>query len=161
VKRKQRRFVRDVNHCVSKKLVVKAATAGKALALEDLSGIRERANGFNREMRWLLGNWAFDQLRRFVAYKAEAAGVPVYAVDPRNTSRTCHACGHYDPANRKSQARFLCLSCGLDAGADHNAALNIRARAAQSTGLLPRSSLSLTSGSLAPAASPQALAGGR
>jgi len=36
------RFQKDVNHCISKALVKKAAVTCKALALEDLSGIRER-----------------------------------------------------------------------------------------------------------------------
>jgi putative transposase len=109
IKRKQSRFVRDTNHCISKKLVQAAREAGKALALEELKGIRERAHGFSRESRWLLGNWAFDQLAQFVRYKAEAAGVRVIFVDPRNTSRTCSGCGHCEKANRKSQAQFFCL----------------------------------------------------
>jgi len=49
-------------------------------------------------------------------------------VDPRNTSRTCSACGHCDKANRKSQSKFLCLECGRELNADWNAALNIAAR---------------------------------
>jgi IS605 OrfB family transposase len=114
---------------VSKQLVQRAFSSQKALALEDLSGIRDRANGFSRESRWLLGNWAFDQLGQFVSYKAKSLGVPVAFVDPRNTSRTCSACGHCDKANRKSQSKFECLSCGLVLNADFNAALNIRARA--------------------------------
>jgi putative transposase len=132
-RRRQSRFVRDTNHKISKELVQCASSLSKALALEDLSGIRERANGlrtsFGRQMRWLLGNWAFDQLRQFVAYKAEAAGIPVIFVDPRNTSRTCHVCGHYAKENRKSQAKFLCLNCGLNMNADLNASRNIKARA--------------------------------
>lgn len=139
IKRRQSRFVRNSNHVISKQLIQEAASTGRALSLEDLKGIRERSNGFSREIRWLMGNWAFDQLARFVCYKAEAAGVPVIFVDPRNTSRTCSACGHCDKANRKSQAQFLCLQCGLDANADANAALNIRARAHQSGRLLFRS----------------------
>ena len=136
VRRRASRFSRDVNHCISKELVQRASVSSKALALEDLSGIRERANGFGRQMRWLLGNWAFDQLKQFVFYKAEAAGIPVILVDPRNTSRTCHACGHCAKENRKSQAKFLCLNCGLDANADKNAAINIKARAELSDSLL-------------------------
>lgn len=139
IRHRQSRFVRNTNHVISKQLVERAATTGRALALEDLKGIRERSNGFSRELRWLMGNWAFDQLAQFVRYKAEAAGVPVVFVDPRNTSRTCSACGHCDKANRKSQSQFLCLQCGLDTNADFNAALNIWARAHQSERLLSRS----------------------
>jgi putative transposase len=140
LRQKQSRFTKNTNHVLSKRLVATASTSRKALALEDLSGIRDRAETvFSREMRWLMGNWAFDQLRRFVSYKAEAAGVPVVLVDPRNTSRTCSQCGYCDKGNRKSQDRFLCLHCGFALNADVNAAINIGARAASSDGLLCRS----------------------
>lgn len=128
IARKQSWFVRATNHVISKKLVATALEAGKALALEDLTGIRERANGYSASMRWLMGNWAFFQLGQFVAYKAADVGLPLVFVDPRNTSRTCSACGHCEKANRKSQAGFLCVKCGFDANADRNAARNIEAR---------------------------------
>lgn len=117
-----------VNHNVSKQLVYNALSSRKALAMENLQGIRDRGNGFSREMRWQLGNWAFLQLGTFVAYKAKQAGLPVTFVDPRNTSRTCHACGHCAKENRKSQSVFQCLSCGLCVNADVNAAINIGVR---------------------------------
>src|SRR5207237_6453188 len=91
---RQSRFVRDTNHCISKKLIA-AALLRKTLALEDLSGIRERCT-VSRTMRWLLGNWAFDQLGQFVSYKAEMAGLRVISIDPRNTSRICSCCGYCD-----------------------------------------------------------------
>ena len=50
-------------------------------------------------------------------------------IDPRNTSRTCAACGHCAPGNRESQAVFECQSCGHQAHADTNAAINILDRA--------------------------------
>ncbi len=70
-------------------------------------------------------SWAFGQLRSFLSYKATLAGVPLHLVDPRNTSRTCHACGHCAKENRKSQASFVCAQCGLAAPVDWNAAVNI------------------------------------
>ncbi len=126
---KQHRFQKDVNHCISKALVQKAVASRKALALENLQGIRQRAT-FGREQRARLGNWGFFQLGRFIQYKARVAGVQVVFVDPRNTSRTCHACGYCDKQNRASQSRFCCLQCGHVAVADVNAARNIRERAA-------------------------------
>jgi len=122
---KASRFSKHVNHVISKQLVQSALFSRKALALENLKNIRERANGFNREMRWQMGNWAFDQLKGFIAYKAKKAGVAVYFVDPRNTSRTCSECGHCNKANRKSQSQFLCLQCGFQTNADMNASVNI------------------------------------
>ncbi len=133
INRRASRFVRDVNHCISKSLVLKASVLRKALSLEDLSGIRERASVFSKAMRWQMGNWAFADLAAKVCYKAAEVGIPVVFVDPRDTSKTCHKCGHCDKANRKSQASFLCQSCGFCANADYNASKNIEAR-----GLLSR-----------------------
>ncbi len=121
--RREARFQRDTNHCISKQLVQKAVASRKAITLEDLSGIRERTT-VRREHRYARHSWAFFQLRQYIAYKAARAGVPVRLVDPRNTSRTCSACGHCEKANRKSQELFLCQRCGFAANADYNAALN-------------------------------------
>ncbi len=124
IRRRESRFQSDTNHCISKKLVQKAAVSRKAIALEDLSGIRERTT-VRREHHYERHSWAFYQLRQYITYKAAWAGVPVYLVHPRNTSRTCSACGHCEKANRKSQAAFLCQRCGFSTNADVNAAINI------------------------------------
>ncbi len=133
--RRQSRFVRDTNHVLSKHLVSKAMQERRALAIEALSGIRERANG-SRHLRWLLGNWAFAQLDAFLSYKCEAAGILLLSVDPAYTSQTCHACGHCERTNRKSQSEFCCQHCGLTMNADANAAKNIKARAELSCSLM-------------------------
>ncbi len=127
--KRQERFVRNENHRISKELVRSAKISRKALALEDLTGIRAASTGFHREMRWLLGNWAFAQLRSFVQYKGSIAGVEVRVVDPRNTSRLCSACGHCEKANRKSQKHFKCKKCDFEDNADSNASRNIAHRA--------------------------------
>jgi putative transposase len=121
---REARFQKDTNHCISKALVRKAVVAHKALALEDLSGIRERTT-VRRAHRYERHSWAFFQLRAFLAYKAAWAGILVFLVDPRNTSRTCSRCGHCEKANRKSQAEFSCQRCGYETNADVNAAINI------------------------------------
>jgi IS605 OrfB family transposase len=124
MRRRESRFQKDVNHCISKRLVQKAAVSRKAIALEDLSGLRERV-AVRREHRYERHSWAFFQLRAYITYKAAQAGVPVHLVDPRNTSRTCSQCGHCEKANRKSQELFLCQRCGFTLNADYNAAINI------------------------------------
>ncbi|MFB6674462.1 transposase [Streptomyces sp. NPDC056390] len=55
--------------------------------------------------------------------------MPVVHVDAAYTSRTCAECGYIDEANRASQARFVCGSCGVVAHADWNGSRNIRHRA--------------------------------
>src|SRR5579859_6133241 len=88
---RERRFQKDVNHCISKALLKKAVVSCKALALEDLSGTRERVT-VRHEQRYERHSWAFFQLRQFLTYKAAWAGVQVRLIDPSNTSRTCSAC---------------------------------------------------------------------
>jgi IS605 OrfB family transposase len=121
---REHRFQQDVNHGISKALVRKAVVSCKALALEDLSGIREGVT-VRHEQRYERHSWAFFQLRQFLSYKAAWAGVPLHLVDPRNTSRTCSQCGHCEKANRRSQESFLCQRCGFALNADCNAAINI------------------------------------
>ncbi|MFF1255433.1 zinc ribbon domain-containing protein [Streptomyces sp. NPDC058321] len=47
-----------------------------------------------------------------LAAEVESAGREVIAVDPRNTSRRCPACGHTTNGNRPTQGKFRCVSCG-------------------------------------------------
>jgi IS605 OrfB family transposase len=122
---KERRFATDVNHQISKRLVAKAERTGQGIAMEDLNGIRDRVRA-RKPQRATLHSWSFRQLRTFTEYKAKMLGVPVVTVDPRNTSRTCPACGHVDQANRRNQATFSCVDCGFSGLADHIAAENIR-----------------------------------
>ncbi len=121
----ERRFAKDVNHTVSKRIVETAERTKRAISLEDLKGIRTRVRA-SRQQRAQLHNWSFHQLRSFIGYKAQRAGIPLVLVDPRNTSRRCPACGHTDKANRPNQATFHCVSCGCAGHADTIAAENIR-----------------------------------
>jgi IS605 OrfB family transposase len=121
---KEARFTKDVNHCVSKQLVAMAQRTGRAIALEDLTGIRERVR-LRKPQRATFHSWSFAQLAAFIVYKAQRAGVPVYFVNPAYTSQRCSACHHTDKRNRPNQSTFQCKSCGVSLHADHNAALNI------------------------------------
>lgn len=67
--------------------------------------------------------------------KAATCGVLVVEVSARNTSRECRACGHIAKNNRKSQALFVCESCGYERHADTNAAHNILERGMKNLGL--------------------------
>jgi len=128
VRSRQSRYSRWLNHNISKNIVETAITSRKAIALESLSGIRERASAMRREMRWQIGNWSFQQLQGFIGYKAQAAGVPLIFVDAAYTSQTCSVCGHCERANRKSQSAFHCQQCGFQTKADFNASRNIARR---------------------------------
>lgn len=142
-KAKEQRFAKHTNHVISKTIVREAKALDKGIALENLSGIRDRVTVRASQKR-TLHSWAFYQLRQYITYKAILAGVAVQAVDPRNTSRQCSECGYIDKANRQSQSLFLCKSCGYSANADYNAAVVIGSRAACKPAVLLKTSVSLT-----------------
>ena len=126
--KKESRFRRDVNHCISKELVATAKGTVRGIALEDLKGIRERVR-LRKRQRARHHGWSFSQLRQFIEYKSQLAGVEVVTVDPRDTSRTCNCCGVVDKTNRRSQSEYKCKHCGYESHADLNASQNIRDKA--------------------------------
>jgi len=126
---KEARFVKDVNHRISKTIVTEAERTGRGIAREQLEGIRDRAR-FRKPQRAALHSWSFYQLGSFIDYKAQRAGVPVVAVDPAYTSQRCSGCGHVHRKNRRTRDDFLCTRCGLSLPADLNAAINIAVRGA-------------------------------
>lgn len=120
---RESRYVKGVNHLVSRRIVDHAKALRAGLVLEDLTGIRRKRLGA-KVVRTLLNSWAFAQLRNFIAYKAALAGIVLTVVKPQDTSRTCSACSHCEKANRRGK-KFACKSCGFAAHADANAATNI------------------------------------
>jgi len=121
----EKRFQRHTNHVISKALIETATLTQSALALEDLSGIRERTNKQPRTKteRRRSNSWAFFQLREYVTYKSALAGVTLILVPPAYTSQMCHCCLHL---GSRSGKRFVCDNCGYSGDADHNAAQNIK-----------------------------------
>jgi putative transposase len=124
---RERRFQSDVNHCIAKKLVAMALASGcPAIALEDLTGIRERGMR-GKKFRIQVNSWAYRQLQSYIEYKARERGLVVLYVDPAYTSQGCSRCGYTTPANRYG-LRFRCGACRLQIHADLNGARNVRLR---------------------------------
>ena len=131
---REAKFMRAVNHEVSKSIVEFADAAGcPAIAVEQLDGIRERR--LSKKVRREIHRWAYRQLAFFLDYKAVERGMTVIEVDPRGTSKGCSRCGHTEAANRKRH-EFKCRACGHRLHSDLNAAHNIRLR-----GILARQAL--------------------
>jgi len=143
---RERKFQEWLNHNISKQLVQDAKRINAALAFEDLTNIRQSLNQLPRGKteRRRTNNWAFYQLRLFVWYKANIAGVTVVFVPPAYTSQTCSRCHHVHPIKGKARHGdtprwqtlgksyrngkvFKCGHCGFEHDADINAANNIAA----------------------------------
>lgn len=134
MKHREERFIRDVNHCASKRLANTPNVS--VIAFEDLAYIRRQARKgtkTGKRRRNMLNQWPFAQLQEYTSYKAALNGMKIVMVDPAYTSQKCNRCGYVDARNR-NHARFDCLRCGHSDNADHNAALNIRDRAIQNLG---------------------------
>ncbi len=124
---RERRFQAWVNHRISKTIISRAKRSNSTIALEDLTGIRERTNQQPRSKteRRRSNSWAFYQLRTFISYKALKEGVRVVLVNPRYSSQTCHRCLHIHPdpnQSYRSGKGFKCGHCGWEGDADFNGA---------------------------------------
>jgi putative transposase len=117
---REKRFVSDTNHCISKQIVAEAKAANQRIVLEDLTGIRESGKAK------VVHDWSFAELQGMISYKAKQAGVEVVFVEPRYTSQMCSGCLHLGV--RIDQSNFHCRDCGLQLNADLNGAKSIALR---------------------------------
>ncbi|MBD2240040.1 IS200/IS605 family element transposase accessory protein TnpB [Aulosira sp. FACHB-113] len=118
---RERRFQQWLNHQISYRIIQQAKSTNAIIAIEDLTGIRERTNQQprNKIERRRSNSWSFYQLRYFLEYKSIKEGVEVIAVPPAYTSQTCHQCLHI---GLRSDQRFNCGNCGWHGDADLNGA---------------------------------------
>ncbi|MEI1374206.1 transposase [Nostoc sp. UHCC 0926] len=118
---RERRFQQWLNHQISVAIIRQAKSCKAIVAIENLTGIRERINKQprNKVERRRSNSWSFYQLRSFLEYKGIKEGVEVIAVPPAYTSQTCHQCLHI---GLRSDKRFKCGNCGWHGDADLNGA---------------------------------------
>ncbi len=102
------------------KLNVKNMTrSAKGTVEQPGTNVRQKA-GLNRGI--LAQGWGL--LRQRTEHKAPGR---VEDVPAPFTSLRCSACGWIEKKSRKSQADFVCVSCGFTCNADTNAAVNVAA----------------------------------
>lgn len=118
---RERRYQVWLNHKISKSIILEAKETHSFVALEDLTGIREKTNTKprNKTERRRSNSWAFYQLRQFLEYKGIKEGIEVVVVNPAYTSQTCNDCLHIGVRTEK---RFKCSNkvCGWIGDADEN-----------------------------------------
>jgi IS605 OrfB family transposase len=121
---KEQRFQSWLNHNISRTIIDQAKSQKAIVAIEDLTGIRDRTNAQPRSKteRRRSNSWAFFQLRFFLEYKGIKTGVEVVAVPPQYTSQTCNQCLHI---GLRSDKTFKCGNCGWHGDADFNGSMNI------------------------------------
>jgi putative transposase len=118
---RERRYQTWLNHKISKAIIFEAISTQSFVAIEDLTGIRNRTNQKprNKTERRRSNSWAFYQLRKFLEYKGIKEGIEVLIVNPAYTSQSCHCCLQLGVRTEK---KFKCSNqvCGWIGDADEN-----------------------------------------
>jgi transposase len=92
--------------------------------VEDLTGIRDSFHK-SKELNRRFHSLPFKRLQEIIEYKALLEGIGVVYLEKKlvkNTSRTCHRCGHVAQVKGRE---FRCPKCGLIYNRDLNACVNI------------------------------------
>ncbi|MHC1635780.1 MAG: RNA-guided endonuclease InsQ/TnpB family protein, partial [Candidatus Methanospirareceae archaeon] len=119
---KEERMVNQQLHIIANEIIAYAKQFEKpVIAMEKLDGIRENMNG-SAKLNRRLHTWSFQKLQQYIEYKANLGGIPMVYVNPKNTSKRCHKCGHVAQVSRRE---FRCPRCGLVYNRDLNSAINI------------------------------------
>lgn len=122
---RENRWMQDVNHQVSKALVVNNPK-NTLFVLEDLTGIRNATERVRTKDRYVSVSWSFFDLEQKLIYKAKQNQSTVIKVDPRYTSQCCPICGHTENANRNKKIHlFTCKHCGYKSNDDRIGAMNL------------------------------------
>ena len=122
---RENRWMNDVNHCVSKALVIN--NPSKTLfVLENLKGIRGATEKVHRKDRYVSVSWSYYDLEQKLKYKAQRNSCLVINVDPRYTSQCCPKCGHIEKSNRNKKLHcFCCRNCGYCSNDDRIGAMSL------------------------------------
>jgi hypothetical protein len=97
----------------------------KLLAIENLKYVKHGKRGkFPRRFNRRLAHWLSTYTAGLQERDCEEQGVRLEKKSPWMTSRYCRICGKWDKRNRKGDS-FLCVNCGHQDNADHNASKNL------------------------------------
>ena len=107
---KESRIMRDLNHKLSRQIVMFAAENNYGtIHLENLSGIR-RTSRLIWKNKANLHSLTFHELSSFIAYKAREIGIKVVFIKPEYTSQICPTCGE---RNNLTDMVIVSLPVGL------------------------------------------------
>jgi putative transposase len=117
--------INDILHKVSRAIVNEALENDSMIVLGNLKDMRKKGKGrkFNRKLN---NGFPYHRLSKFIEYKARWLGIKVVKVSEKNTSKTCHRCGHM---GLRVGSLFKCPKCGYVCNADYNGAMNLLKRA--------------------------------
>ncbi|MFP3080884.1 MAG: zinc ribbon domain-containing protein, partial [Acidilobus sp.] len=130
--RKAKNIIEDWARRTAHIIVSLAKQSQLAVAREDLTGLVESLRRLPKGHRTALIALGYRRLAFWIDWQAEKGGVPLFVVDPADTSSTCPRCG--TELVEVGYRRLRCPNCGLEADRDTIAVLNIEERALSKMG---------------------------
>jgi len=130
--RKTRNIIEDWARKTAHIIVSLAKQSKLAVAREDLTGLVESLRELPKGHRTALIALGYRRLAFWIDWQAEKGGVPLFVVDPADTSSTCPRCG--SKLVEVGYRRLRCPRCGFEADRDTIAILNIEGRALSKMG---------------------------
>jgi IS605 OrfB family transposase len=131
---KERRKVNQKLHIICNQIVAWAKQFPKpVIVMENLKGIRKNFKK-SKKLNKRFHSLPFRKLQTYIEYKAYLEGIEVRYLtmkETKNTSKTCHRCGHVAQVKLRM---FKCPKCGLKYDRDLNACINIAHRVMSSMG---------------------------
>ena len=132
INQRENRYMNDVNHCISKALVVNNPYS--LFIVEDLSSVRKSLVKVRKQDRYYMVSWSYADLINKLSYKALCSGSLLIKVDPAYTSQTCPVCGHVEKSNRNKLLHiFKCKKCSYTSNDDRIGAMNLYNKRFQTT----------------------------
>ncbi|GET41026.1 ISSoc7, transposase [Microseira wollei NIES-4236] len=117
-----------MTHCIKLLARIAYKLAESAVVIGDLS---QRQMAMKSENKWLnravFNDWGLYQFVEMLQYKCQLAGKQFHTISERDTSKTCHRCGHTQdmPLHQRT---YRCPGCSLKMDRDENSARNILLR---------------------------------
>lgn len=123
IESKEKRKVNQQLHILANQVVKYAKQFPKPIiAIENLNGLRGHMN-FSKSLNKRVHSMPYRKLQTYIEYKANLEGIEVRYIKAKDTSKTCHRCGHV--ARRVNGREFRCRKCGLIYNRDLNGSINI------------------------------------
>lgn len=125
LERKESRWMREVNHTISRRIVRFANSANADVYLEDLSGIRQTSKQRRKnrsDAATSRHTWAYFDLETKLSYKMALAGRQTHKRRAAYTSKSDHRNGRLDGKRRR---HTFTGADGYQCNADWQAAVNI------------------------------------
>ncbi|HJT59934.1 MAG TPA: transposase [Ktedonobacteraceae bacterium] len=129
---KQQDCLHKASHLIAHRLAERAVVIGDLSQRQMVTNKQEQETPKERKKRQIrnrlvYNDWGLSGFVQMLTYKCLRFGKELYSISERDTSKTCHRCGHAQPMPLYQRV-YRCPNCGLVMDRDENSAINIYER---------------------------------